>query len=92
MSNTKRNPDGVVKGSPIPLRLMPQELKEAHAVADQFQISRSKLGRDAFIAGLPIVIKRLSSAAANLPPSKPAADLTGGEASASPSGLSSLAE
>jgi len=84
MEPTKRNPDGLISKKPIALRLMPAELAQAKKVASENHTSLSCLAREAFLKGLPFVVS--SAATPSL-----AADLTGGEASASPAGLSSLA-
>lgn len=81
------NPEGLVSKRPIALRLMPEEFPAAEKAADDFSVSKSHLARVAFLKGLPLLT------AADFSPSAapPAADLSGGEASASPAGLSSLA-
>lgn len=97
MNRPSYSPPGVCK-KPIPVRLMDDERTEADAIASEARVSRSKVLREAIVAGLPIARRNLlgstesalplvSSSAAPLP----AADLSGGEASASPAGLSSLA-
>lgn len=84
MEPTKRNPDGLISNKPIALRLMPEELSNAKRVSQEINVSMSYLAREAFLKGLPLVVS---------PSAKPAtphgtADFTGGEASASPAGLS----
>lgn len=62
MKNTViRNPHGLVKKSPIALRLMPDELENARRVSTDIQISMSRLAREAFIKGLPLVISGRAS-------------------------------
>lgn len=87
MEHVKRNPDGLVKKQPIALRLMPDELANAKRVSEETNTSLSYLAREAFLKGLPLVISNFSTAAAHQTPSR-AADFSGGEASASPAGLS----
>lgn len=93
MNRPTYNPPGVCK-NPIPVRLMDEERAEADEIAQQAGVSRAKVLRDAIVAGLPIVrINLLSTSAASSPPTPTrAADFSGGEASASPSGLSSQPE
>lgn len=57
MKNTViRNPKGLVKKSPIALRLMPDELANAKRVSGEIKVSLSCLAREAFISGLPLVL------------------------------------
>lgn len=97
MNRPSYSPSGVCK-DPIPVRLMEDELIEAQAIASEAGVSRSKVLREAIVAGLPSARRNLvgssetvlplsSTAAAGNPPT--AADFSGGEASASPAGLSS---
>ena len=79
------NPAGCVTNKPILMRLMPDELAVAIAAADSAQMSKSSFARKAFLAGLPIVAPDFSTTAVS-----PAADLSGGEASASPAGFSTV--
>lgn len=89
---SSRNPRGLATRKPISLRLMPCELDQADSISGEFGITKSKLARDAYLAGLQTVIDKLSStSAADSSPSATAADFSGGEASASSSGLSSIA-
>ncbi len=87
MKSTWSNPEGLISKRPIALRLMPAELPTAEKAAADFGVSKSHLARVAFLKGLPL----LSSADFSPSAVPPAADLSGGEASASPAGLSSLA-
>ena len=80
------NPPGLVTSKQINLRLMPDELKQAEAVAAGAGISKSNLARQAFLKGLPLVLADFSPAAVT-----PSAAFSGGESSLSPAGLSSLA-
>lgn len=84
MKRTWSNPEGLVSDKPIAMRLMPQELAEADRIAKRINVSKSHLARMAFLIGLPLVSK--SSAA------HPSADLSGGEAPASPAALSTTEE
>lgn len=64
MKSSKRNPSGLATSKPIALRLMPAELANAERIADELQITRSNLARQAYLAGLPIVTGDLSSPSA----------------------------
>jgi len=86
MEPIKRNPDGLATQKPIALRLMPEELANARRVSQESNVSMSRLAREAFLKGLPLVSP--SAAAPSPTPSRRAADFTGGKASASPAGLS----
>lgn len=96
MNRPSYNPAGVCK-DPIPVRLMDEERREADEIAAQAKVSRSKVLRQAIVAGLPIVRESLIGSPASALPlvstaaadPSPAADFSGGEASASPAGLSS---
>lgn len=98
MNRHSYNPPGVCK-TPLPVRLMDGERAEADAIASEAGVSRGKVLREAIVAGLPIARRNLLGAPDSAPPVSstsaadcpPAADLSGGEASASPAGLSSLA-
>lgn len=90
MEPTKRNPDGLISKKPIALRLMPEELANAKRVSQETNVSMSCLAREAFLKGLPLVVS--SSALTSPTPRRRAEDFTGGEASASPAGLSSQTE
>lgn len=91
MTRPSYNPKGVSK-NPIPVRLMQGEQAEVDGIAETVKVSRSKVLRDCIVAGLPIVKAALlsSSAAASTSPTPTlgAAAFTGGEAPASPAGLS----
>lgn len=90
MNRPSYNPTGVCK-NPIPVRLMASEIAEVDQLVDMAGVSRSKVLRDAINAGLPIVRENLSSSAAastSPTPTLGAAAFTGGEAPASPAGLS----
>ncbi len=78
-----RNPRGLATRKPISLRLMPNELLDAERIAKELGVTKSRIARDAFIAGLPLISSGVSSAA-----TPPAAASTGGEDSPSPAGLS----
>lgn len=52
----KRTPKGVDKSRPIALRLLPEERTQAEHVAKRLNVSRSNLARQAYLAGLPIVL------------------------------------
>jgi len=92
MEQIKRNPEGLVKETPIALRLMPQELKQARMLAAEHGVSCSKLARTAYLAGLPVAIEQLSPCtAATSSPTPTAAVFSSGEASASAAGLSTTA-
>lgn len=56
MEPTKRNPDGLISKKPIALRLMPDELDNAKRVSSEANISLSRLAREAFLIGLPMVM------------------------------------
>lgn len=87
MEPIKRNPDGLATQKPIALRLMPNERADAERISRESNVSMSRLAREAFLKGLPLVSS--SAAAPTSPtPSSGAAAFTGGEASASPAGLS----
>lgn len=88
MNRPSYNPPGVCKTA-IPIRLMDDERKEADDIAHQAGVSRAKVLRDAVVAGLPTVRAAMLSSSAATP--SLVADLSGGEASVSPAGLSSLA-
>lgn len=92
MKTKTYNPSGLVTKKPIFLRLMPSELSDAESIAAEAGISKSNLARQAFLAGLPIVKDQLSTPA-DEPTSSlcTSADFSGGEASASPAGLSTIA-
>lgn len=83
MKRTWSNPEGLVSKTPIALRLMPEELFNAENIAKKLEVSKSHLGRVAFLKGLPLVC------AADFSASAPSAELSGGVAAASPAGLSS---
>lgn len=89
MEPTKRNPDGLISKKPIALRLMPEELANAKRVSQETNVSMSCLAREAFLKGLPLVV---SSSALTSPTPRRAEDFTGGDASATPAGLSSQTE
>lgn len=78
MKRTWSNPEGLVSDKPIAMRLMPAELADAERIAKDIGVSKSHLARMAFLKGLPLVSATPTSA-----------DLSGGEAIASPSGFSS---
>ena len=79
------NPDGCVTDKPITMRLMPDELRVAEEASAAAGMSKSSFARAAFLAGLPIVAPDFSTTAVT-----PSADLSGGEASASLAGFSSI--
>lgn len=79
------NPAGCVTNKPILMRLMPDELQAAEQGAAAAGMSKGSFARKAFLAGFPLVSPDFSTTA--VPPS---ADLSGGEASASPAGFSSI--
>lgn len=89
MEPIKRNPEGLDKKKPIALRLMPNERADAERISRESNVSMSRLAREAFLKGLPLVS---SSAAASTSPTAGAAAFSGGEASASPAGLSLTTE
>lgn len=91
MNRHSYNPPGVCKTA-IAIRLMPEELAEADQLAGLAGVSRGKLLRDAINVGLPTVRQSILSPSATTPsPTHPVAELSGGEASASPAAFSSLA-
>lgn len=61
-------------------------------LAAEHGVSCSKLARDAYLAGLPVAVEKLSSApAATSSPTPTAAGFSSGEASVSAAGLSTTA-
>lgn len=90
MEPTKRNPDGLISKKPIALRLMQAELDDADRLSRELNISKSLLARQAYLVGLPLVVS--SSALTSPTPRRRAEDFTGGDASATPAGLSSQTE
>jgi len=90
---SSRNPRGLATRKPISLRLMPEELENADVLAEELNVTKSKLARIAYLAGLPVAIRQLSLCpAASSSPSPTAAVFSSGEASASSAGLSSPTE
>lgn len=89
MEQIKRNPEGLVKGSPIALRLMPQELLQARKLAAEHGVSCSKLARDAYLAGLPVAVEKMSPSSASSTPSQ-AESFPAGDQHPTPAGLSTL--
>lgn len=72
---------------------MPEELDNADVLATELNVTKSKLARTAYLAGLPVAIQQLSlCTAATSSPSPTAAGFSSGEASASSAGLSSTQE
>lgn len=57
-----RNPAGLATEKPIALRLMPRELADASRIAKKHGLSKSSLARQAFLAGLPLVLQGMESA------------------------------
>lgn len=91
MNRPSYNPPGVCK-NPIPVRLMETEIAEVDELVGMAGVSRSKVLRDAINFGLPSVRQSiLSTSAATPSPTPTVAELSGGEASASPAAFSSLA-
>lgn len=88
---SSRNPRGLATRKPISLRLMPEELEHADVLANELNVTKSKLARTAYLAGLPTAIEKLSPAAATSSPTPIAAGFSSGEASASAAGLSTTA-
>ena len=60
MKNPKRNPSGLATKKPIALRLMPGELADAQRIAGERKVSCSKLARQAYLLGLPLVLNAAS--------------------------------
>jgi len=52
---TTWNPDGVTKGKPIALRLLPEESVEAGRIAKKRKQSKSAMAREAYLLGLPLL-------------------------------------
>lgn len=91
MNRESYNPPGVCK-NPIPIRLMETELAEADQLAAIAGISRAKVLRSAINAGMSAVRESIMSpSAAGNPSPTPrlVAELSGGEAPASPAAFSS---
>lgn len=62
MSNRrKRTPDGVNYSKPIALRLMPDEREQAEVISTRLNKTKSALAREAYLAGLPLIIGSFSS-------------------------------
>jgi|GEM_PF-2692787 len=58
----KRTPKGVACSKPIALRLMPDERAEAEIISKRIGLTKSALSREAYLAGLPLVLKNHPSA------------------------------
>lgn len=57
MSNRrKRTPDGVDYLKPIALRLMPAEREQAELLSKRLGKTKAALAREAYLAGLPLII------------------------------------
>jgi len=53
--HTTRNPEGVSKGKPIALRLLPAEEVEATSLSKKRHQSKSAMAREAYLLGLPLL-------------------------------------
>jgi len=58
----KRNPNGVVQSKPIALRLPAQELALHNSICGVNELTLSALAYDAYKAGLPLVLEKLTPA------------------------------
>lgn len=90
MVRTSYTEPGVDK-KPLAVRVMPAERRDVEELAGQSGFKVSKIARLAMLAGLPILRAQLLSPSVATPSTSPAADLSGGDASASSAGLSSTA-
>lgn len=70
--NTRRPKTVLVKDLPIALRLMPKELEDAQRIASEMGVSKSKLARLAFLAGLPLLSRPVLSGDLSAGDSSPA--------------------